>query len=190
MMLGDMQIKTLVTLGEKGKLTGYDMTKKKVHGVLAETVIMSDPYWLKIKKELLDSWLIQEIKEEGRRKPYWLTPLGACRALQHGANPELVVKNAEPMFNEMEMKAVRIYAKVAKTPRAAGYLNVIGDMMACKKNNGNLLEIALKSFPMLDPDMLPVFLEIVYDDPDVSKILKRTMGIAFEEIKKAGLAEN
>jgi len=54
-------------------LTGYDFhskLKEDGSGEKADTNIMSDPYWLKVRKKLLDYNFIVDFPEKGRRKPY------------------------------------------------------------------------------------------------------------------------
>ena len=72
-MLSVKEAETLLLLGNRGPLTGYDFhskLKEDGSGEKADTNIMSDPYWLKVRKKLLSYNFIVDFPEEGRRKPY------------------------------------------------------------------------------------------------------------------------
>ena len=73
MKLSTIELDTLLLLANLGPLTGYDLHSKKKgdgSGGKADTNIMSDVYWLQVRKKLLDYNLIEEVKEKGRKKPY------------------------------------------------------------------------------------------------------------------------
>jgi len=77
--LSEIEFKTLTLLAYCGPLTGYDLHSKKKGdgtGVNASTVIMSDVHWLTVRKKLLKYGLIEELENEGRRKPYRLSEDG------------------------------------------------------------------------------------------------------------------
>ena len=72
-MLSVKEAETLLLLGNRGPLTGYDFhskLKEDGSGEKADTNIMSDPYWLKVRKKLLSYKFIVDFPEEGRRKQY------------------------------------------------------------------------------------------------------------------------
>ncbi len=73
MELSKLELETLLLLADRGPLTGYDLHSKKSEdgsGEDADTNIMSDVYWLKVRKKLIENNLIMDFPEEGRRKPY------------------------------------------------------------------------------------------------------------------------
>jgi hypothetical protein len=79
MGLSKIESETLLLLANRGPLTGYDLHSKKNEnrsGENADTNIMSDVYWLKVKKKLVKHHMIKEYPEKGRRKPYILTEDG------------------------------------------------------------------------------------------------------------------
>jgi hypothetical protein len=86
MNLSKIESETLVLLANRGPLTGYDLHSKKKEnrsGEDADTNIMSDVYWLKVKKKLVKCNVIMEYPEKGRRKPYILTEDGFDYILQN-----------------------------------------------------------------------------------------------------------
>ena len=71
--LSAVELETLLLFANRGPLTGYDLHSKLKDdgsGMKASTNIMSDPYWLQVRKKLLDLNFIVEFPEKGRRKPY------------------------------------------------------------------------------------------------------------------------
>ena len=79
MSLSKIESETLVLLANRGPLSGYDLHSKKKKngsGEDADTNIMSDVYWLKVKKKLVLYNMIKEYPEKGRRKPYVLAEDG------------------------------------------------------------------------------------------------------------------
>ncbi len=79
MGLSKIESETLLLLANRGPLSGYDLHSKKKEnrsGEDADTNIMSDVYWLKVKKKLVKNKMIKEFPEEGRRKPYMLAEDG------------------------------------------------------------------------------------------------------------------
>ncbi len=85
MGLSKIESDTLVLLANHGPLSGYDLHSKKKEngsGEKADTNIMSDVYWLKVKKKMENNKLIKEYPEEGRRKPYKLAEDGFDYILQ------------------------------------------------------------------------------------------------------------
>lgn len=79
MALSELEEKTLLLLANYGPLAGYDLHSKKRSdgsGEKAKTNIMSDVYWLEIRKKLDKMKLIRELPKDGRRKPYKLSEDG------------------------------------------------------------------------------------------------------------------
>lgn len=79
MALSNIEKKTLLLMANHGPLAGYDLHSKKKDdgsGKYAETVIMSDVYWLNLRKKLLKLKLIKELPKKGRKKPYKLSEDG------------------------------------------------------------------------------------------------------------------
>jgi hypothetical protein len=75
MSLTDIELRALLLFANYGPLSGYDIHSKKKEdksGKDADTNIMSDAYWVTVRKNLLDLQLITECPEEGRRKPFIL----------------------------------------------------------------------------------------------------------------------
>jgi hypothetical protein len=73
MKLSKIELETLLLLANRGPLTGYDMHSKKRSdgsGKKADTNIMSEPYWIKLRRKLVKLKMIEKFPEEGRRKPY------------------------------------------------------------------------------------------------------------------------
>ena len=79
MMLTGLEKKTLLLLATSEPLTGYDIHSKKKGGGSnepAETVIMSNAHWEKVKKKLIQLRFIEKLPQEGRRIPYKLSEDG------------------------------------------------------------------------------------------------------------------
>lgn len=184
MELNEKEKNLIQAIAEKGPLTGYDIHKKKM--------IMSNAHWERVKDRIGPEGLnlIFEIKTDGVSKPYWLTPLGFCCALQCGADPDLVVENAKGIFNEKQMKAARLYSEFAKLSQGPALLGLLGDAMACNKDGGDISDVLLKAIHTLKIEMMEPILQVVSSDPEFMGIFRKEMAGAVSSLRERGLLES
>lgn len=95
--LSDLEKRTILTLAEKGPMSGYDfhLAGKRRRG--NREALMSSSSWNKIKEHLAQNLkLIEPIEQRGlhsndqrgrRRDLYWLTDQGSMYALVHDVSP-------------------------------------------------------------------------------------------------------
>ena len=113
MELTELEKKVILTLAQRGPMSGYDfhLGGKRKRG--NRKALMSSGYWQKIKaslgpqgKGLIDRVHVKGTKpmdDRGRRKDlYWLTDTGVLMALSMGVNPDLLLKQTRRYLGRNE----------------------------------------------------------------------------------------
>jgi len=133
----DMERRVIVTLAEKGAMSGYDfhLGGRRERGI--RKAMMSNSGWEKIKKSLGPEGqkIIQTFATRGRpqkgklgrqKKAYWLTCRGAGAALLLNAKPSKVKENALRVNqNPKEREVIEVFFRMreSSSPRMAKVLD-------------------------------------------------------------------
>jgi len=130
--VSELERKVIITLAEKGPMSGYDFhlggKRKRGH----REALMSSSYWLKVLAHLGPNGLsfIKLVKlpryystdKRGRRKDlYWLTEKGLLFALNYDVNTKWLLKNIERVYPDIPLLCFIVEMKEVLGERAFNY---------------------------------------------------------------------
>jgi len=180
--LTELEKKVILTLSERGPMSGYDfhLGGKRQRG--PRKALMSSGSWNEIKKSLGPKGLrlIEPVKlrgsysedERGRRKDlYWLTVDGIFLALAYGANPEVLREHYQKVYGSDEYISFLfdLAKNLADDTKAKAFPRIYAMF---DKTKGGKLE--LRGIP-LSLEEAEIFVKIIRKYPSVRKNVRKKL---------------